>query len=429
MKIKRPNGFLYYVAFVLIYPVLKLLFHFKVDRKNYRPPKGPFIVICNHVSFMDFLLSTVSMFPYRLNAVAAQKFFFYRPLDKLLPMMGCIPKNLFDPDIRAVMGIMSVLKRGDKILLFPEGRCTVAGDYMGIHKAAGKLVKKLGVPVISCRITGSYICMPFWRKGVRLGKVRVKLSNLFSAEDTKTLSVDEINRAIDVYLSGEDVLLSGEDTCLHGKSTLFGSEDAPPCKPLYTFGKRRLAEGLENILYYCIKCGKEFTLETKGNTIRCTSCGNTISIDRYAHLSPALGSIAPETIQSWYREQSRYEMRQLHEDMEPLVFKVTVRMPITPGEGVTPCGEGMLSLSPKGWQYEGQLLGEPASIFFPIEMVPALPFDPNDDFQIYKNGRFYMFTPDDARACSKYATIGECAYWRFVSDIQMTPGLNSGFCE
>ena len=84
---------------------MKLLFRLKVDRKNYDPPKGPFVVVSNHVSFMDFLLVMLSLYPRRLNAVAAQKFYFYRPLDKLLPMMGCIPKNLFDPDVRSIIRI------------------------------------------------------------------------------------------------------------------------------------------------------------------------------------------------------------------------------------------------------------------------------------------------------------------------------------
>ena len=406
MAIKQPNRIVYGIAYVLIYPLLKFLFHLKVDRSNCHLPKGPFIVLSNHQSFMDFLLPTLAVFPRRLNAVAAQKFFFYRPLNWLLPFMGCIPKYLFDSDVRTIKGIMAVLHRGDNVLLFPEGRCTVAGAYMGMQKSTGKLIKKLGVPVISCRIDGAYVCMPFWRKGFRRGRVRVRLADLFSTEDLKTLSVDEINSAIDMRLSGEDIA---------------------PGEPPHTFRARKLAEGLHNILYYCVKCGREFTLETSGNTIHCTSCGNTASLDRLARLIPDEGSMAPATIQDWQREQNRYELQQLHEDMEPIMVEVTVRMASSiAGAGVEPKGGGVLSLTPKGWQFDGTLSGELASIFFPLETVPALPFDPNDDFQIYKNGEFYMFTPTNACACAKYATIGECAYWRFLPDPEMTPGKNNG---
>jgi len=390
-----------------LFPALKLLFRLIVDRNNYSPPKGPFLVVSNHVSFMDFLLVMLSFYPRRLNAVAAQKFYFYFPLNKLLPMMGGIPKNLFDPDVRSIIGIKSVLKRGDRILLFPEGRCTVAGSYMGMHKTTGKLVKNLGVPVISCHIEGAYTCMPFWRKGIRFGRERVTIADLFSAEDIQNLSIDEINNAIDARLGGLDT--------------------PAPKKPFHTFRTRRLLEGLHNILYWCPKCGEELTLVTENCRISCTACGNTAYMDRYARLTPETGCIAPDSVQSWYKEQSQYEARRLSEDMEPISIHVTVRIPVKEENGIVPQGKGVLFLGPDGWNYNGELSGETVSLFFPINTVPALPFDPGDNFQIYLNGSFYAFTPDDTRLCSKFATIGECAYWRFATRNQMTPARNAGF--
>ena len=410
MKVKRPNGFLYFIVYILLYPLLKALFHLKVDRSNYDPPKGPFLVVSNHSSFMDFLLVMLTFYPRRLNAVAAQKFFLYRPLDKLLPIMGSIPKNLFDPDIRSIIGIKNVLKKGGRILLYPEGRCTNDGVYTGIHKSTGKLVKNLGVPVISCHIEGGYVCMPFWRKGIRLGRERVTMAGLFSVEDTKSMSVDEINSAIDRRLSGLD-------TMAHSK-------------PFRTFRSRSLAEGLQNIIYWCPKCGREFMFETEGNKICCTACGNEAKMDRAAKLTPAPGSVVPDSVHEWYKQQTQYEMQKLSSDMEPICERVVVRIPAKePGGGMKTCGNGLLSLSPKGWRYEGELSGETVDLFFPIDTVPAIPFDPDDDFQIYAHGSFYMFTPEDARKCAKYAVIGECMYWRFSSCVQMTPGYDSGFAD
>ena len=405
-KVKKPSGILYFLVYILIYPVLKIMFRLKVDRKGYRPPKGPFVVVSNHKSFMDFLVVMLSIYPIRLNAVAAQKFFLYWPLNKLLPVMGCIPKNLFDPDVRSIIGIKTVIKRGGRILMFPEGRCTVHGPYMGMHKTTGNLIKNLGVPVMGCNIEGAYTCMPFWRKGLRFGRERLTISNLLTAEDIKSMSIDEINARIDRFLGGLDV--------------------SPPKKPFCTFGAKRLLEGLQHIIYYCPKCGGEFTLETKGNTVFCTVCQNTATMDRQAKLHPAPGCAVPESVDKWYKEQVMHEMRFLSEDMEPIKIQATVRMPQNEGKGIEPCGAGVLSLEPKGWHYDGELSGEEVNLFFPIETVPALPFDPNDDFQIYSGGKFYAFTPQNARACAKYATIGECAYWRF-GDHQMTPGYDSGF--
>ena len=409
MNVKRPNAILYFFIYIIFYPLIKLIFRLEVDRTGYKAPKSSFIVVSNHASFVDFLIVMLSIYPKKLNAVTAQKFFLFKPLHKFLPMMGCIPKNLFDPDVRSIIGIKTVLKRGGNILLFPEGRCACDGVYAGMHKSTGKLIKKLGVPVVSCSLDGAYKCMPFWRPGIRWGRVRITISNLFSPDKLSEFSVDDINKALDRRLCRDD--------------------DAPPKKPFATFRARRLTEGLQNILYWCPKCNAEFEMDTRGCMIRCGSCGNEAELDREMIFHPTPGSVIPETIHNWYRQQARHEAGRLRIDMEPIGTEVSVRMPSNvPGGGMDACGFGKIRLEPTGWYYDGRLKGEDVSLFFPIDTVPALPIDPNDVFQIYAHGTFYMFSPEDKRRCVKYSVIGECAYWKFASGIQMTPRKDSGFC-
>ncbi|MCL2201714.1 MAG: 1-acyl-sn-glycerol-3-phosphate acyltransferase [Oscillospiraceae bacterium] len=406
-KVKKPNFVLYFIIIVLLIPVMKLMFRLKIDRSGYTSPDGPFVVISNHASFMDFVVSMLSVYPHRLNAVVAQKYFFYKPLDWFLPSMGCIPKTLFAPDPHSVMGILSVIDRGDNLLLFPEGRASPGGGYMGIHKATGKLIKKLGVTVVSCHIEGAYTCMPFWRKGVRWGHQRAVLATLFTPEETQSLSIEEINSRIDLRLSGGDL--------------------PHPPDPLSVNIEKNLVQGLENLLYLCPKCKAEFTQATHGNTISCTACGNSASMDRFAKLHPSEGSIAPESVHLWYKEQALYEKSLLHEDKEALRVEVVVRRNTAPGKGIEPCGQGVISLNKSGWTYVGTLSGSEVNLFFPIESVPAVPFDPNNNFQIYNNGSILDFCPiDNLQTCVKYAVIGECAYWEFCPNIQVTPVLDMG---
>jgi len=405
---KRPNAVLYFVAFVLVYPVMKLLFGLEGCRKNIRLPKGPFVVLANHTTVIDFILVTLPFYPRRLNVVTAHKYFLNGSLARLLKSLGCIPKTQFDPDVRSVKSIRSVLKRGDNILMFPEGRCSNDGSFTGIHKSTGKFIKFLGVPVMACYIEGAYTCAPHWRKGVRAGRVRLSISELFSAEETSSLSADEINEAICARLSGADL--------------------PPPGKPLRTRGSRNLAEGLHRILYWCPKCGSEQTLDSAGNSIFCTACGNRALMDRDAKLTPSPGSVAPDSVRGWYREQTRYETGRLSEDMAPVCERVTVRMPAGGiGRGVEQCGAGTLRMGPAGWRYDGELRGEQVSLFFPVESVPVMAYEYDDSFQLYINGECYMFAPEDLRKCVNYSLIGECAHRRFSSRVQLTPGQNDGF--
>ena len=409
--IKKPSLFLYVTAFVLVLPLLKILFKLEIDRSKFKLPKESFILLCNHQSYMDFLLVMLPLFPKRLNAITAQKFFFIKPLKVFLSMMGCIPKTLFEPDPRSIKQMIKVVRRGGNLLIFPEGRISTDGYYAGIHKAAGKLIKKLGVPVVSGTIEGAYVCMPYWRKRFKRGKLVVTYNNLISADETKSLSLDEINARIDNSLSK--------------------ASTEPKTQRVYVNKNKNLLEGLEEIIYLCPCCLEEFTTETKGNIIRCTSCKCEAVMDRFTRLTFTSGGdhplrfaldIIPESVQQWYRLQAFYEMKSLSDDMEPILIPVDLCVSSAQTGGVEARGRGILSLDSKGWVYRGELGGEEDfERFFPIDSVPALPFDPLINFQIYSVGKYHAFTPyENLRACMKYTILGECAYHRFAKEVMMT---------
>ena len=407
--IKRPNAFLYFIVYILIYPLLKIAFRLKIEYKDFEMPDGAYIMLSNHNTMLDFIMIMLSFYPHKLNAVGAQKWFLYKPLNWFLPTMGVIPKNMFDPDLRSIMNIKTVLKRGDGILLFPEGRCSSSQVYTGMHKSTGKLIQKFNVPVISCYVEGAQICVPHWRKGFRFGNVRITYRNMFTADEAKTLSVDEINDAVDARLSGSEGAL-------------------PVTKPFRTVWSKRLAEGLEKILFYCPKCSAEYMMETEGNLIRCTACGNEVTVDRESKLTPSPDSVAQPEISLWFRDQVRHEMSALHDDMEPFVENVKVQTPAPgSGEGTIESGSGIMRLDPKGWHFDGELFGESTSLFFPIDTLPAISYDHNKNFQIYYNGDYFMFAPEDTRMCFKYVILTECMHWKFASKVLMTPGKNSGY--
>ena len=383
--------------------MLKLLFRLDDGRRDFVPPEGPFLVISNHSTMLDFLFVMLPFYPRRINAVTSNRYFFKRPLSKILPVMGCIPKSQFEPDVLSIRKVKTVLNRGGSILLFPEGRCSTDGSFAGIHRSTGKLVKNLNVPVVSCYIDGAYTCVPHWRKGIRLGRVRVSMANLFSAEEIQSLSVEEINEAIITRLRGEDNARSG--------------------KPIRTFTSRRLAEGLEKILYWCPKCGKELTMTTKGNQLQCSACGNSAVMDNRGRLTALSGSVAPESIHSWYAEQANQISKWLREDMEPLKIPVSVHVTGSKyRDGAITTGSGVLRVDPSGFTFVGKLGGEDCEVFFPVETVPALPFEYNDNFQIFSTGNIYRFSPDDPRRSAMYALLGEVAHQRFSSRVLMTKG-------
>jgi len=407
--VRRPNAALYLIAYTFIYPFLKICFKLKVDRSGLDLPDGAYIMLSNHYTMLDFLMVMLPLYPKRLNAVTAQKWFLSKPLNKMLPVMGCIPKNMFDPDVRSIIGIKTVLNKGNGLLMFPEGRCSSSHAYVGIHKSTGKMIKKFGVPVVTAYIEGAAICLPHWRKGFRCGRIRVTYKNLFSADETQSLTIDEINSGIDARLSGDEGAL-------------------PVTKPFKTLNSKKLAEGLQYILYYCPKCKNEYTMVTKGNVISCNNCGNEATMGKDGNLILSQNSVGNSIISLWYKEQVEHEMQALSKDMEPIIEKVKVKTPSSvPGGGMEESGFGTIRLDPEGWHFDGEISGEKLSRFFPIETVPAMSYDHDDNFQIYCGGEFFMFIPKDLRKCLKYVILAEGTHIKFSPKILMTPGKNSGF--
>ena len=408
MNIKRPNAFLYFLVYVLFYPFLKIFLGMKIDREGYTTPKGPCIVLANHLTMLDFIIAILSFYPHLLNTVTARKFFLYKPLHKLLPAMGCIGKNMFDPDVRSIVGIKTVLKNGGSVLLFPEGRCSLRGAYAGINIATGKLLKKLGVPVVSCYLGGVSVCAPNWRRWFRCGNIRVTHKLLLSEDDLKTMSAEEINATIDVRLSGKEGL-------------------SPLAAPSKTRFSRKLAKGLHRHLYYCPSCKQEFTTISEKNTLSCTACGLSVTMNRYGTFD---GNGAPASISEWYKLQALHEMQLLSKDMTPIVEKVRVKTPSPiDGGGMADSGSGTLRIDPEGWHYDGELNGETVSLLFAIDGVPAITFEYEKNIQISYDGNYYVFIPEDLRKCVKYVIISECLHVLFASKPLLTPGVFGAVSE
>ena len=104
--IKKPNAFLYYLASLIIAPYLKFRLHTSYDRSGIRNIETPSIVVCPHVSNIDFLLVAMALFPHRPTFVVSQHFMAKPKIRRLLEIMHVIPKKMFCPDVKTILNIM-----------------------------------------------------------------------------------------------------------------------------------------------------------------------------------------------------------------------------------------------------------------------------------------------------------------------------------
>ncbi|MCR4617288.1 MAG: 1-acyl-sn-glycerol-3-phosphate acyltransferase [Lachnospiraceae bacterium] len=226
--------------------------------------KGPFILICNHVTNLDMIFVACSFKEY-IYFVASEHTFRAGFASRLL-------RWVFDPIGRTkasvaagtVMDMGRRLKAGHSIGIFAEGLRTANGLTDKIMPASAKAFKIFNVPVITYKLHGGYLSHPRWGYTIRRGYMEGEIVNIYSPEELKKMSVDEFDEAInrDLY---EDAYEWNKDRHIAYKG-------------------RRLAEGLEFELVACPKCKALNSLKTKDDRFWC-DCGLKGKYDEYGMLS------------------------------------------------------------------------------------------------------------------------------------------------
>ena len=233
----------------------------KTDEVDFKR-KEPYLMLANHTFLFDVV--HVPMF-FRIPPfiVASRTLFTKQPTKFLLnDIAHCIPKSKGTSDTRTARGLIGAVKKGYPVLIFPEGNTTFYGDTKYIEHSTFKLAKKLKVDIITCNVKGGYLSKPRWATGKRKNrKVELNYEIAIHKEELAMLSIDEISDIINEKLYNNDYEYQKE-------------------KMIKRPGKK-LAEGIENVLYICPHCESVNTLESKGNVISCNHCNTEGYMDEY----------------------------------------------------------------------------------------------------------------------------------------------------
>ena len=156
-KTEPGNGF----AVKYIYPILWWicriflpLYHWPSFQGRENLPEGPCVICGNHSGFADplwvFLLMKTRMPPWTM----ARKSLFEKPVfGRFLASMRAFPVDRDNVDIKAIKKSLSVLKNGEKLLIFPEGTRIKKGKVSQPKSGAVLLAQRAGVPLVPVYIT------------------------------------------------------------------------------------------------------------------------------------------------------------------------------------------------------------------------------------------------------------------------------------
>ena len=260
---------------------------YKVEKINMEVLKPPYMLLSNHMYFIDFELAAMGTLPYRVNNVMSIDGYYRRPW--LIELIGGICTRKFTMDLHLIKSIRHVLKRGDILAMYPEARYSPCGTTSYIPDSLGKLIKMNKVPVVAVVHRGNHLLTPFWnfRKPRRV-PLYTTMTQILTAEQVKNMTAEEINAVVKQALSYDDYRYQKENGIL--------------------ITEPYRAEGLHKVLYQCPNCKTESKMDSKGTEIFCRECGKHWNLNEDGTLSALSGETEFSHIPDWF-EWERSEVR------------------------------------------------------------------------------------------------------------------------
>ena len=143
------------IVWKLLRPVARLLLKCKFNYSSpVYAPKGPFIVLCNHVTDWDPIFVGAA-FKEQMYFVTSEHLLRLGFVSKLIMWLQApIARQKGGSAAGAVKAMLRAMKEGHNIGLFPEGNRTWDGVTRDFPASTGKLVRSCGGTLVTFRLSG-----------------------------------------------------------------------------------------------------------------------------------------------------------------------------------------------------------------------------------------------------------------------------------
>jgi len=359
LKPQRQKNYLRPLTWFLSFPSVwkhRLKIH-KIDMKGLKPP---YVMLCNHTSFMDFKVMTAAIFPYRANYVVAIDGFIGREM--LLRKVGCICKRKFTNDISLIRHINHVVNvNKDIIVLHPEARYSLAGTTAILPESLGKLIKLLNVPVVVLNMHGNYLNSPCWNLTERGNRIEAQMTQIINKSKIKTLTIEQINDCINNALIYDDFAWQKENNII--------------------IQYENNAKGLHKVLYQCPSCMSESHMDSDKDRIWCGHCGKVWIMSELGELKAVNGITEFTHIPDWYEFERKQVRKQVEEKTYEFSDDVLVDS-LPNAKGYIRLGAAKLSHNMNGFHLEGIFEGKS----FILNKEPLSMYSCHIEYDYFNNG-------------------------------------------
>jgi 1-acyl-sn-glycerol-3-phosphate acyltransferase len=175
------SGYVYWVTKVVLTPVLTIAFRPRIEGVRHVPRRGPAILACNHVSYLDWLFLPLVVRWRHISFLAKLEYFTRPGLRGRLQRFfftntGQVPvdRSGSDASSAALRTAARLLREGKLVGIFPEGSRSRDGRLNRGRTGLARIAAETGVPVVPCATVGAYELCPPGAKVPRPRKVAVR---------------------------------------------------------------------------------------------------------------------------------------------------------------------------------------------------------------------------------------------------------------
>jgi 1-acyl-sn-glycerol-3-phosphate acyltransferase len=190
-----PSRGLYFIwAKVWSWLLLKICgVNLKIHGREKIDWKKPSVIISNHASYMDI--------PCLFRAVPGPLRMLAKKELKKIPLFGWsmwmagfifIKRGSKKETLRSLLLAATKIKKGQRLVLFPEGTRSPNGKLQPFKRGAFVIIKKALTPVIPIIIKGSHKILPKNKVGIKPGTIEVFIGQPIEIEKIKTKNEREL---------------------------------------------------------------------------------------------------------------------------------------------------------------------------------------------------------------------------------------------
>jgi 1-acyl-sn-glycerol-3-phosphate acyltransferase len=155
------------------------------------PREGGVLVVSNHQSHFDPPLVGMGC-RRQMNYLARDTLFGFAPFRWLILSINAIPIDREGLGLGGIKEALKRLKRGEMVLIFPEGTRTPDGEIGRFRPGFTTLAVRSGAAILPAAVEGAYGCWPKSRKFPRPGRIGVRYGRPLTPADYAGLEEREL---------------------------------------------------------------------------------------------------------------------------------------------------------------------------------------------------------------------------------------------